>query len=97
MGGRVGNAVTPPRPQRGTSPSPRVVFDRATLTEAVLPGIAIGVLSRRIGAWIPAGAGMTNGGWIGECETGDMRALSGSSNTIFVPIDHPGWGRHTKV
>ena len=26
-----------------------------------------------------------------------MRALSGSSNTIFVPIAHAGGRRHTKV
>ena len=35
---------TPPRPQRGTSPSPRVVFDRATFSSPHASG-----LRRRIG------------------------------------------------
>ena len=39
----------PPRPQRGTSPSPRVVFDRTTFPSPHP-------------FWIPAFAGMTNGG-----------------------------------
>ena len=43
------------------------------------------------------GAGVRNGGRIGECESGGMRALSGSSNPIFVPIAHAGRGRHTKM
>ena len=47
--------------------------------------------------WIPAFAGMTKGGRIGECESGDMRALSGSSNSIVVPIVHAGGGLHTKI
>ena len=38
-----------PRPQRGRSPSPREVFDRATVPTS--PPL-----------WIPAFAGMTNGG-----------------------------------
>ena len=39
----------PARPQRGTSPSPRVVFDRTTFPHPHP-------------FWIPAFAGMTNGG-----------------------------------
>ena len=36
--------------------------------------------------WIPAFAGMTHGGRNDECGSSGMRALSGSSNTIFVPM-----------
>ena len=46
---------SPPRPQRGTSPSPRVVFDRATFP---IPAPLDSGL-RRNDEW---GAGMTNGG-----------------------------------
>ena len=35
-----------PRPQRGSSPSPREVFDRATLTTVVVPGVSVDVLPR---------------------------------------------------
>ena len=54
-----------PRPTptpAGTSPSPRVVFDRATLTVVEVAGFSIDVLRWGIGAWIPAFAGMTKGG-----------------------------------
>ena len=46
----------------GTSP-------RATLTVVVIPGFSIDVLPRGYGAWIPAGAGMTNGGFVRELES----------------------------
>ena len=36
--------------------------------------------------WIPAFAGVTHGGRNDECGSSGMRALSGSSNTIFVPM-----------
>ena len=54
--------------------------------------------------WIPAFAGMTNGGpeWrMGtrkdEQMSRGMRVCSRPGNIIFVPIAHAGWRRHTKV
>ena len=55
----------------------------------VCGGIAVGVLSRDVSAWIPAFAGMTNGG----VRWRTRKPLE----PIFVPIVHAGWRRHTKV
>ena len=128
------NITTVPDHWRGTSSSPRVVFDRATFPQrhALDSGVrrsddsggffhtnrscrlgpahqgrenGVGCW-KRVGPnlphrspplWIPAFAGMTYGGRIGECASGGMQPLSGSRNAIFVPIAHAGCGRHTKV
>ena len=57
--------------------------------EALVGGIAAGILSRNVSAWIPAFAGMTNEGV--RCRT--QQPFKG----IFVPIADAGWCRHTKV
>ena len=57
--------------------------------EALVGGIAVGILSRNVSAWIPACAGMTNEGIRWRTQQPFKR--------IFVPIAHPGWRRHTKV
>ena len=63
------SCATPPRPQRGTSPSPRVVFDRTTFPPPL---------------WIPAFAGMTKsvagaypGSWSGTCFHSNRRCRQG--------------------
>ena len=47
-------------------------------------------ISHPLPSWIPAFAGMTNGGRVDKCVNGDMRALSGSPRIIFVPMAK--WG-----
>ena len=97
----VGFCYAPPRPQRGTSPrttgfwlSPERRNEGPRMPEwgprvDVRGGIALGVLSRDVSAWIPAFAGMTNGGVRWRTRKPFER--------IFVPIAHAGWRRHTKA
>ena len=59
-------------------------------------GIAFGVFSRDVSAWIPAFAGMTNRG-AGLTKLGDLWRTRKPFRRIFVPIAHPGCRRHTKV
>ena len=72
----------PPPPQRGTSPSPREVFDRTTFPPPL---------------WIPAFAGMTNGGRYDRPGCLGLRLHTTPRITIFVPMAHAGSSRHTTV
>ena len=73
----------PPPPQRGTSPSPRVVFDRTTFPHPHP-------------FWIPAFAGMTNEEVRWRTRKPFKRIPERSPGHSFVPIPHAGRGRHTK-
>ena len=60
-------------------------------------GIAVGVLSRDVSAWIPAFAGMTKGGVRWRTRKPFEHIPDRSPGHAFVPIAHAGWRRHTKV
>ena len=79
-----------PRPQRGTSPSPREVFDRTTFP--IPTPLDSGL--RRNDDW---GAGVTKGCHESRSGARRMRVHPRPRNVIFVPIAHPGWRRHAKV
>ena len=89
-----------PRPQRGTSPSPREVFDRGTLTTVVVADSSIDVLPRGYGAWIPVYTGMTRLGAVrpvGICR-GPTQGDSRIAPTETVEVGGPaGRRRHTEV
>ncbi len=82
--GAADSATPRARPERGTSPSPRVVFDRATFPFPAPLDSGF----RRNDEW---------SGRIYECGSVGMGALTKPRKVIFVPIAHPGLRRHTKV
>ena len=63
----------------------------------VVGGIAVDVLSRDVSAWIPAFAGMTNGGVRWHTRKQFERIPERSLGHAFVPIAHAGCRRHTNV
>ena len=60
-------------------------------------GIAVGVLSRDVSAWIPAFAGMTNGGVRWRTRKPFKRIPDWSPGRAFVPVTDAGWRRHPKI
>ena len=60
-------------------------------------GIAVGFLSRDISAWIPAFAGMTNGGVRWRTRKPFERIPDRSPGHAFTAIGHPGCRRPAKV
>ena len=82
---RGGFCHAPPRPQRGTSPSPREVFDRATFSHSAIGHWPLVYNSARFAGGEPASR-LIGGPIPGR-----------SPGHAFVPIARADRRRHTKV